>query len=55
MGRKGKNVTENHCNCIRCHYTWVPLGGARPKVCPRCKSYSWDQPYKRQPRAARAE
>ena len=30
-------------HCLRCRWDWSPRGAARPKVCPRCKSYRWDQ------------
>ena len=33
--------------CERCGHQWLPrIGqvGVRPKVCPKCKSYVWDQP-----------
>ena len=34
------------CKCVRCGYTWVTIKETRPKVCPRCKSYHWDEPKK---------
>lgn len=30
--------------CTHCRHTWFPRRPARPVVCPRCKSYSWDKP-----------
>lgn len=35
--------------CLRCGYTWRSFK-ERPGVCPRCKSYAWDRPYKRLPK-----
>jgi predicted Zn-ribbon and HTH transcriptional regulator len=29
--------------CLRCDYSWSTKL-ERPKVCPQCKSYSWDAP-----------
>lgn len=29
--------------CLRCLWTWTPMY-AKPKVCPRCKSYEWNKP-----------
>lgn len=46
---KVKPKTQTHCHCQRCQYVWPTRAGFKPKVCPRCKSYSWDQPYKRTP------
>jgi len=28
--------------CKRCQYEWIGLT-KEPKVCPRCKSYSWNK------------
>jgi predicted Zn-ribbon and HTH transcriptional regulator len=30
----------------RCGHVWVPHGGKRPSVCPKCKSANWDRPKK---------
>lgn len=33
--------------CKQCNYgPWIPRTAKKPKVCPRCKSYAWDQPKK---------
>ena len=29
--------------CLRCDHDWVSRL-KRPRVCPKCKSYSWDKP-----------
>ena len=30
--------------CKRCDYEWEPkVEGRKPKSCPRCKSYTWDE------------
>jgi uncharacterized protein len=29
--------------CFRCGFVWIPRG-PEPKLCPRCKSRSWDAP-----------
>jgi predicted Zn-ribbon and HTH transcriptional regulator len=31
------------CRC-RCGHEWLPQGGERPRVCPKCKSPNWDRP-----------
>jgi len=33
--------------CLRCGYEWRPIRETLPKVCPACKSHSWNLPYKR--------
>lgn len=33
--------------CLRCGHEWEPATADRPKSCPKCKSYYWDQPRKR--------
>ncbi len=30
------------CRC-RCGHEWLPRGGERPRVCPKCKSPNWDR------------
>jgi predicted Zn-ribbon and HTH transcriptional regulator len=30
----------------RCGHEWMPHGGERPRVCPKCKSANWDRPKK---------
>jgi predicted Zn-ribbon and HTH transcriptional regulator len=42
----------NKLHCLRCKHTWLPKSDAKPKVCPRCKSYSYDKPYIRKPEGA---
>ena len=39
--------------CERCSHRWIPKqpGLPEPKVCPRCKSYQWNAPRMRPPRA----
>ena len=39
--------------CERCSHRWIPKqpGLPEPKVCPRCKSYHWNRPRMRPPRA----
>jgi len=32
----------NSFNCLRCGYSWIAIK-QKPKVCPRCKSYYYDQ------------
>jgi predicted Zn-ribbon and HTH transcriptional regulator len=32
-----------HCN--QCDYDWIP-SKVTPKVCPKCKRFSWDEPKK---------
>ena len=27
----------------RCGHEWLPRGGERPRVCPKCKSANWDR------------
>lgn len=33
--------------CERCGYEWYPQRPQLPAVCPRCKSYKWQEPRKR--------
>jgi len=33
--------------CERCAHTWKQRGQDRPRICPKCKSASWDIPKKR--------
>ena len=39
--------------CERCSHRWSPKqpGLPEPKVCPRCKSYQWNTPRMRPPKA----
>lgn len=30
--------------CERCGHEWFSRSGARPRICPRCKSAWWDTP-----------
>lgn len=30
-------------HCLRCGHWWFPTSEAKPKVCPKCKSYKWDE------------
>lgn len=36
-----------NCKCKRCEYDWESLGDKKPKVCPKCKSYYWEEARKR--------
>ena len=40
--------------CERCSHHWIPKqpGLPEPKVGPRCKSYQWNSPRMRPPKAA---
>jgi len=31
------------CICKRCGYEWEPRGNGKPKSCPYCHSYKWDE------------
>ncbi len=31
------------CRCVRCGYVWTPRVEGRPRGCPACKSYRWDE------------
>jgi hypothetical protein len=39
--------------CKRCGHTWTSAR-ERPVVCPRCKSYSYQEPYIRPPKPRQA-
>ncbi len=44
------SVTLTAYRC-RCGYEWLPKGQLngkveRPKMCPDCRSYDWDKPFK---------
>jgi predicted Zn-ribbon and HTH transcriptional regulator len=32
--------------CRKCGHSWIPREGELPKVCPRCKSYAWNDEQK---------
>lgn len=36
-----EEIKSIRCTCKKCGYTWVPITGEPPKVCPKCKSYNW--------------
>lgn len=43
-------VALQGCRC-RCGHEWLPQKSTRdndekPRVCPKCKSANWDQPYR---------
>ena len=42
------------CRC-RCGHEWLPRGGEKPRVCPKCKSPNWDRPMKGGRKAAEVE
>jgi len=42
----------NKIKCKRCGWEWEPRTDAKPKVCPRCKSYSYDKSYIRKPKGS---
>lgn len=29
--------------CKRCGYIWIPRTINKPKVCPKCKHYKWNE------------
>lgn len=33
---------KNKCLNPTCNHDWYQRNDERPKTCPRCKSYSWD-------------
>ena len=39
--------------CEHCSHRWIPKqpGLPEPKVCPKCKSYQWNSPRMRPPKA----
>ena len=46
-GQPGEFLTTAY-RC-RCGHEWVPKGLRyieRPRMCPRCKSVRWDEPYR---------
>jgi hypothetical protein len=42
------------CRC-RCGHEWLPRGGEKPRVCPKCKSPNWDRPLRRLGRPKKGE
>lgn len=34
---------DRDCKCKQCGYEWVSRLDERPKSCPRCKRYDWDE------------
>lgn len=43
MTKSPKGVTIPTLSCQQCGHEWSPSVSA-PKVCPRCKSYKWNEP-----------
>lgn len=38
-------IEQKKLECVRCGYKWNPITDPENvKVCPRCKSYSWNMP-----------
>lgn len=33
--------------CLRCGHEWEPRTSDRPRTCPCCKSYRYDEPLRR--------
>ncbi|MEO0282245.1 MAG: hypothetical protein ABIN05_07875 [candidate division WOR-3 bacterium] len=52
VSEQTREMFEEECEriyihkCLRCEYTWESLL-KRPKTCPKCKSYTWDEERKR--------
>lgn len=44
---------SNTKTCLRCGHEWDSRV-AKPKECPHCKSYKWDQPIRPRRKARRA-
>ena len=41
-------TTMKELKCQKCDYKWYPnKPDTLPKVCPRCKSFNWNGPYKK--------
>ncbi len=36
---------EYKYHCVKCRYKWNPKNAAspKPKACPNCKSYKWEE------------
>jgi predicted Zn-ribbon and HTH transcriptional regulator len=34
------------CKCVRCGHDWESVK-EKPRVCPRCKSYGWQAPWRK--------
>ena len=41
---------QEYTHTCRCGHDWRSFL-AHPRCCPKCKSYEWDQPFKRGPKA----
>ena len=39
-----EEMPEGVCHCLRCDYEWMSRTEGKPKACPRCHSYKWDEP-----------
>jgi len=31
------------CKCSKCGYVWLSRIEQKPKACPKCKRYNWDE------------
>ena len=40
---KTKKVEIKYFECKRCGHEWEPRGEKKPKACPKCKRYDWDE------------
>lgn len=46
-------VTIWRCTCERCGHTWAPRAlPPPPRLCPKCKSFLWNQPPEKSARKA---
>ncbi|MGN0138376.1 MAG: hypothetical protein ACI381_07210, partial [Candidatus Methanomethylophilaceae archaeon] len=46
------NLGGRNLYCYRCGHSWTQEGGARPRLCPRCRTSVWDVPVSRQARCS---
>ena len=42
--KDGEKIILSTLKCLRCGHEWIPRRHAEPKVCPWCKSFSWNKP-----------
>jgi predicted Zn-ribbon and HTH transcriptional regulator len=41
--KERREIMREKKECLRCGHTWIPRFKAKPKACPKCKSYAYDK------------
>ena len=46
VAKRAWTAAVGFVHCLRCGHDWYPQRPTRPAVCPRCKSYRWEDAQK---------